>query len=447
MAHIVSKRRCIVVGGGVAGIAAAMEAAHQGMEVILVEAHRYLGGRARSFRDDVTGDELDNGQHVAMGCYWNLRRILRALGTEELLAPRDPVPIAFASPSGVRDIFHPYRWKGRSGVMRGLLEMRSFSLAERLQLLRGALCIALRKRNHLTCADLLTACRQSGRVQERFWMPLVLATLNAPVASADSSLLTVVLRRVIFGGGDSHYLLVPRAGLSKLWEPLPAWLAERGGSIKLGTRVEEFVWLDNRIIGVATSTEEEIRGHAVIAAVPPRAFVRLLPEHYRSSVALLDTLEPVPIVSVYLWYDRPLALPPVVGLWGTTAQWVFDRTAFLERMPEQRNRYPGHLQVTVSAAHALSQQPATEIVEQISEELCDVFPAISRARLLRWRVIKERAATPLLTPKTARIRLTTASGIEGLFVAGDWTATGLPATLEGAALSGITAARAATNVR
>jgi squalene-associated FAD-dependent desaturase len=446
MEHVASKPRCIVIGAGVAGIAAAVEATLLGMSVVLVEAHRYVGGRARSFRDELTGDELDNGQHVAMGCYQNLRHILRELGTESLLAPNDPVPIAFASACGERDVFNPYRWRGRLGVAHGLLHLRSFSLAERLQLLVGGICASLRSCEGLTAGDVLQACRQPAKLMERFWEPLVLATLNAPISVADGALLRAVLRRAIFGGGDSHYLLVPRAGLSKLWQPLERWLSERGGSIRLGTRAEELVWLDDRVIGVATSSGEEIRGSAVIAAVPPKAYVRLLPQRYRSTVAFLAQLETMPIVSVYLWYDRTLALPPVVGLWGTTAQWVFDRGAFLERSDDQQRQYPGHVEVTISAAHALAQQPADAIVAQVSRELATVFPQMKNARLLHWRVIKERSATLLLTPKTSRLRLSPTNDIAGLYVAGDWTATRLPATLESAAASGIAAARAAAQM-
>ncbi|RMF32909.1 MAG: FAD-dependent oxidoreductase [Chlorobiota bacterium] len=446
MDSVANKPRCIVIGAGVAGIAAAVEATLLGMSVVLVEAHRYVGGRARSFRDELTGDELDNGQHVAMGCYQNLRHILRELGTESLLAPNDPVPIVFASARGERDVFNPYRWSGRLGVADGLLRLQSFSLAERLRLLIGGICASLGADREMTASDVLRACRQSESLIERFWEPLVLATLNAPVSIADGALLRAVLQRAIFGGGDSHYLLVPRAGLSKLWQPLERWLTERGGTIRLGTRAEDLVWLDDRVIGVATSTGEEIRGAAVIAAVPPKAYVRLLPQRYRSTVAFLAQLETMPIVSVYLWYDRPLVIPPVVGLWGTTAQWVFDRAAFLERSDDQQQRYPGHIEVTISAAHALAQQPTDAIVAHVNRELCTVFPQMKKARLLHWRVIKERSATPLLTPKTSRLRLSASSGIAGLYVAGDWTATGLPATLEGAAASGIAAARAAAQM-
>jgi squalene-associated FAD-dependent desaturase len=435
------KQRCIIVGGGVAGIAAAVEAALQGMEVVLIEGRRYLGGRARSFIDEATGDVLDNGQHVAMGCYHSLRRVLSELGTESLLAPGHPVPIAFRSPDGEEDCFNPYRLPGSLGVLRGLLSLRSFTLAERMRLIGGGIRLAAaRGWNGETVSTVLRRYGQTERLIQRFWEPLVLAALNAPIEHADPELLRIVLRRAFGGGGESHYLLVPRAGLSELWEPLPTWLAARGGEIRLGTRAEELVMFDDRVIGVTTSDGEEIRGSSVIVAVPPVALQRLVPPTLQHHIGTIETFETMPIVSVYLWLDRRVEMPPMLGLWGTVAQWVFDRTAFVERSPVARERYPGFVEVTISAARHIAAHPAEQIAEQVTSELQSVLGSLS---VLHWRVIKERAATVLLTPKMAQLRHPSRSGIAGLYVAGDWTATGLPATLEGAAFSGIAAARAA----
>lgn len=437
------KPRCIIVGAGVAGIAAAVEAALGGMEVIMLERHLYLGGRARSFRDDVTHDEIDNGQHVVMGCYRYLRQTLRSLGTEELLHLAEPIPLEFASSAGKRDRFDPYRLPGIAGVISGLFGLRSFSLRERMRLLRGSLHVLLRRTNpDQTVAQMLQQLRQPSAAIEHFWEPLVLATLNAPVEYADARLLQVVLRRAFFGGGDSHYLIVPRMGLSRLWEPLPKWLEQHDGEILLGTSAEELLWLDDRVIGVTTSRGQEIRGKTVITTVPPKSLLRLLPVSVRARFLSLEQFETMPIVSVYLWFDRALDIPPMVGLWGTTSQWVFNRDRLVKRSVESQKLYPGHLEVTISGARRLACRPAEEIVSLVLSELQAIFPQLWSAQLLRWRVIKERSATVLLTPKTARFRLSTESGIAGLYIAGDWTATGLPATLEGAAASGVAAVRA-----
>ncbi|MCX7929400.1 MAG: hydroxysqualene dehydroxylase HpnE [Chlorobi bacterium] len=437
------KKRCIVVGGGVAGIAAAVDATMLGFDVVLVEGRRYLGGRARSFRDEITGDEIDNGQHVAMGCYNALRYVLRQLGTEQLLRPDEPIPIAFASANGMCDVFDPYRLPGVMGVIAGVLRLQSFSRAERLHLLWGGVRAALgRSEAHETVAALLERYGQPNAAIERFWEPLVLATLNAPSDAADASLLRVVLRRAFFGGGSSHHLLVPRVGLSELWKPLPSWLAERGGEIRLGTYAVELIESGGRIIGVATDDGKEIRGNVVIAAVPSKALQRLLPHH----LVTTPEFEMMPIVSAYLWYDRCVSVPPVVGLWGTTSQWLFNRGSFIPRSGESQRDFPGHVEITISGARQLALQPSDDIAALVDEELRAVFPSLAGIRLLRWRVLKERTATVLLTPKTNRMRLGTESGIAGVLVAGDWTATGLPATLESAALSGITAARTAARL-
>lgn len=437
-------KRCIIVGAGVAGIAAAVEAALQGMQVVLVESRRYLGGRARSFHDTTTGDEIDNGQHVLMGCYDNLRRVLRILGTEHLARQPHPVPLLFASPSGEQSWFNPYKLPGCVGVLEALLTMSAFSLTERIRLLAGTLRAMWGKATRgSTAYQLLLRCGQTTRLIERFWEPLVLATLNAPLEKADAQLLRTVLQRAFFGGGESHHLFIPRVGLSRLFEPLSEWLKQRGGELRLGVQATELVWWDDRVLGIATDDGEEIRGNAVIAAVPVRALKRLLPATMWNNYAPLDEWSTMPIVSVYLWYDQTIELPSVVGLWGTTSQWMFNRNMLVERPERSRKDFPGHVEVTISSAERLIHQSAESIAHHVWNELQQVFPQLCRCTLLHWRVLKEKNATYLFTPNAVEHRLPPHTACAGLYLAGDWTATGLPATLESAACSGIAAAHAA----
>lgn len=434
----------LVIGGGWAGIAAAVEAAQRGRRVTLVESHAYLGGRARSFVDRTTGEEIDNGQHVVMGCYHTFLQTLSFLGIEGAFTTQSATRVVFTDIHARRDVLDASRLPGRLGMAAGVLGLRHISLRGRLAALRFARRVtsATFDVTGLTCLELLQREGQPEDVVTRFWEPIILATLNAPMRSAAASLFVTVLRRAFFGTKNDGSIYIPRRGLSTLTEPLAAFLSERGGSILLSTTIDRLIVEGDRVTGVALSNGAEEGVASVVCAIPQRSVLRLIEASITGEARPHDVYAEVeysPIISVFLWYDRAWMTDQFVAAIGTTVQWVFNRRALVQTSAHIAQSYPGHVSVTISAASELAGEPIDAIIESCDRELRLLFSTMHEAKLLHGIVVKEKQATPLITPANELRRPGAKTPWANVALAGDWTDTGLPATLEGAALSGLRA--------
>lgn len=436
-------RRVLVIGGGVAGISAACRLAEHGVRTTLSESRPYLGGRARSFLDASTAETIDNGQHVMMACYHSFLTLTDMLGTTGLLRRQSALRVPFYDADGRKDLLDAGQFSGSLGMALGIVRLRglSWTSKRRILLLAGRLRGKTPALDKEHCLEFLLRCRQTEESIRRFWTPIILATLNASPEAASATLLVETLRRAFFGSADASALLTPTEGLSALFEPFESWLAERGGQALLSRTVE-------RVSSAGLKPEARFAGEesaqpydGVVLAIPPRALLRcidapsLLPQW-----EILNRLRVSPIVSVYLWTDISIMEDDFAALLGTTVQWVFNRRRLCTASAESFARYGGHLALTVSAGDDLVEQQPEQLAQNCFAELQGVFPSAKSARLLAWKVIKEKSATILATPDTERLRPVTATLHPRIALAGDWTNTGLPATLEGAAQSGFAAA-------
>ena len=434
----------LVIGGGWAGIAAAVEATRRGRRVTLVEAHGYLGGRARSFVDRTTGEEIDNGQHVAMGCYHAFLQTVSSMKIENAFRMQAATRVVFADVFGRRDVLDASKLPGKLGIAWGIMKLKHISLSGRLAVLRLARRVQSPHfdASELTCLEFLRGQGQTTDAIERFWEPIILATLNAPMAQAAASLLVTVLRRAFFGSKTDGGIYIPRNGLSTLSEPLTEWLSDRGGRVLVSTTIERFVVEGDRVSGVVLSNGEEHTAAEVIVAIPQRSVLRLIEASLTGDARPHDVYAQVefsPIISVFLWYDRAWMTDEFVAALGTRIQWVFNRRMLVDAPTDVVLRYPGHVSVTVSAAAEFAAEPIEAIIQSCDRELRSLFADMQGVTLLHGIVVKEKQATPLITPKNENRRPSATTGWTNVFLAGDWTDTGLPATLEGAALSGLRA--------
>lgn len=429
----------VIIGGGWAGIAAAVQAIERGRRVVLVEERPYLGGRARSFVDRTTGEVIDNGQHLMMGAYTHALQTIERLETISKLRRQPALHVRFAEPGGHTDVLNAaaFGLQGKIGVALGIMRLRRVSLRGRLAAMRFAIRLQLGWVDPVgkTCLQLLREERQPADVVTRLWEPIILATLNAPMHSAAATLLTTVLSRAFFGGSDASALLIPTDGLSAFIEPLQERIRYHGGDVFVSTSVDAIHVADGRATGVTLSDGRTIPVDGIVCAVPPRALARIAGA---PDVELPD-MSFSPIVSIYLWYDKAWMDDDFVAVLGTTVQWIFNRRAMVTAAAEHVARYPGHVALTISAGSALVDRPAEEIIAACDTELRTVFSAMNGASLLHGIVIKEKAATFLSTPDVEPRRPHAQTTISNVVLAGDWTATTLPATIEGAAQSGVAA--------
>ena len=438
-------RHVAVVGGGFAGLAAAVRLARGGARVTVLERRPFLGGRTYSFTHPATGEVLDNGPHVLMGAYTEALDFLAEIGAADKVAVQPRLHVAMAHPSlGMGAVSAP-AVPGPLQAPAALLRYSLLPAAERGRLFVGALRLAARSRGRLageTVAQALAAVGQSAAACERFWHPLAIATLNEAPEVAAAAPFVAVLRRGFFAGARAARFVVARVPLSDVYTTDARALVERAGGQVLTSRPVTALALDaGRVRGVVVRDGGIVDADAVVLAVPCAALLRLLPPELQSQPTFraLAGMGTSPIVSTHLWLDRPVAWGSVfLGLLASRAQWLFDCG------PAAAG---GHRLASVtSGARFWDETSDEDIAREVMDDARAVLPALRDARCLRAHVIRERHATLSLTPDADARRPTVETPIANLFLAGDWVQTGLPATIEGAVQSGRRAADLARRV-
>ena len=403
-------KRVGVVGGGLAGLAAALELSDRGHDVVLHEARPTLGGAVQTLpeREDDPPPPPDNGQHIALGCFEEYRRFLDRIGKAGALR-REPLALPVIDE------------RGRTAFVRPGLRLLGYShlpLASRLRIARVALSfrgLTPAAFSDLTFADVLRARGQRQEEIERFWDVFIRPALNLPCeeAGADYGIFTV--KTALLAGKNASDLLLPVEPLGEMHGAAAGRaLREAGGDVRLDSRVESL---------------DEIDADAVVLAVPAPEAARLVGEQPPS-------LEDSPIVSVHLLFDRPILGHRLAALLESPAHWVFDRGALTGRQPPDGGQY---LTVVSSGAPELLEVRGRALVDLIAGAVTD---RLGRAELLWSRVSREPRATFAARPGTRNLRWTMRTSRPNVFLAGAWVASDWPATMEAAVRSGVAAARA-----
>jgi squalene-associated FAD-dependent desaturase len=443
--------KVVVIGGGFAGLSAAIALQERRHDVVLLERRGVVGGRATSFRDAVTGDDVDNGTHLMIGAYAATLDLIRRASAEDLLLFQDNLEIEWIDEKGIAALDCP-PFRAPLHLLAGLAGLR-VPLRVKLQALRLGLAVRLgRAPVGLTLAEYFERTGQGEAARRLLWDPLALAILNQSPERAAAVLFHRVYREAFLRDHRASRLVFVRSGWGVLLERLAAYFEARGGRLGGGARARAVELDGNRVSGVRyaqrpTAREDVQSGRdpeetletadAVIPAVPAHALPSLLPEEWqgRPPFADLGKLERSPIVSVDLWLDRLVVERPMLGLRGCEVEWVFDKGRLHGHAGP-----PQHLSFIVSAAYRTAPQKNAELVAVAEEALRRYFPAMKEARVERSLVLREPDATFASDPDTEGLRPGPTTPIDGLYLAGDWTNTGLPATIEGAVRSGRRAA-------
>jgi len=416
-----------VIGAGWAGMAAAVTLAQAGTRVTVFEAARHLGGRARSVA--IEGIELDNGQHILIGAYRETLRLMRAVGADpEQLLLRQPLAIEYPGKFSL----HAPRLPAPLHLLAGLLTARGLSWSERIAAMRFMTAMrgkAYRIATDLPVAELLAQHGQSGALAHYLWEPLCVSALNTPAASASAQVFLNLFRDALDGARANGDFLFPRADLGQLFpQPAAAFVCANGGSVRLSTPVRT---MEKTGDGFVLDTSQERYTHVVLAVGPHQLdalldrFAALAP--IREDVAAF-TYEP--IYTCYLQYPQEVSMPqPMTGFDGGYVQWVFDRGRL--------NGRAGLLAAVISAHGAHQGASLEALADAIHRELAAFMPGLPAP--LWSRVIAEKRATFSCRPGIERP--TNRTAIDHLYLAGDYTASDYPATLESAVRSGVRAAR------
>ena len=409
-----------VIGAGLSGLSCALRVALAGRDVALYEAAGHAGGRCRSFHDESLGCLIDNGSHMMLGANEATRAYLADIGSEEAVTEIAPAVFPF------RDVASGQTWRIAPGA--GMVPFWLLSSERRVP---GATWRDYLSVTRLARADGLATVRDcvgsDGALYDCFWQPLSRAVLNTDASEASARLLWRVIKATFLRGEQACRPYFFHDGLSPaLIDPAIATLSAAGAAIRMQARLRGITWRDGRA-SLLHFAEGPLRigdDGIVVLAVPPEVCAELLPG---TTVPQRSN----PIVNAHFRLDRPVELPfgmPFLGLIGTTSQWLFARGNLVS--------------VTVSAAEDLIDRPGWELANILWAE---VAGALGRnlGRVPPWRIIKERRATFAQTPDEITRRPATRTPLKNVLLAGDWTDTGLPATIEGSIRSGFHAAQLA----
>jgi squalene-associated FAD-dependent desaturase len=409
--------RTHVIGAGLAGLSAAVQLAATGRRVLVHEAAPQAGGRCRSYFDSELGCRIDNGNHLLLTANRAALAFLDAIGARPTMTGPDEPRFDFC------DLATGERWTLAPG--QGRLPWWVFDSRRRVPGTRARDYLAitgLRKaRDTETVADRLDT---STALFRRLWQPFAVAALNTEIEAASASLLWRTVRESFGAGGAALRPLVPREGLSESFiDPARRFLEAHGAELCCGSRLRRLV-RDAEGVRALEFDAEQIALDAddsVILTVPPAVAARLVPE-------LVVPTEFRAIVNLHYRHDTAPELPLFIGLIGGTAEWVF--------------RKKGVLSVTISAADRLLDAAPEALAERVWRDVATAY-RLGDAPLPPWRLVKEKRATFAATPAQLRRRPGPATACHNLFLAGDWTAMGLPGTIEGAIRSGLAAAECA----
>lgn len=438
----------IVIGGGLAGLSAGVALAEAGWRVRLFEQRPFLGGRATSYVLP-DGEHVDNCQHVTLGCCTNLEDFYRRVGSAgkikffDRLFFQDPQGRTGEMQAGMLPApFHMTGSFARFAPLR-LADKRSIAWAM-LDILRGKGHTAdLDEPGGISMLEWLKRRKQTPGAIERFWRVVLVSALDEELDKTDARYGVDVFWKGFLSNRTGYRMGVPSVPLAELYDGCKAEIERRGGEVSLRMPARAIHLENGAVASVEFDGERQEKADAYVFALPHPAMAELLTEEMKKiepGLAQLGKIGVAPITGVHFWFDREVMQEPFVTLLETTTQWIFNKTALYGAENGAGREKGQYLQLVISASYDLLPKPRQEIIDLCLKEVRQALPAAREAKLLKATVIKEAAATFSPQPGVDRWRPKQETHIGGMFLAGDWTATGWPATMEGAVRSGYLAA-------
>jgi squalene-associated FAD-dependent desaturase len=432
-----------VIGGGVAGMAAACALADAGFRVTLLERRGYLGGRASSYLHPGTGEIIDNCQHVLFGCCTNLTGFYERIGVANKIFWDSRMTLI--EPGGRRSVLAPSGLPAPMHGLHGILGARCFSIQDKLSLIFAftSMMFARKPNPDQNLFDWLEAHLQTKGALDRFWRLVISSALNADLDRIALPYASKVIRELFLNSAYAGSMGMSRVPLSDLYAGVGQYLESRGGSVHLNSNVESAAWDEVAKQWTIQARGEEFKVERMVLALPFEATAKLLPNMPASNAASqlatqLASLESWPICSVHLWFDREITELDHAVLLDRDIHWMYHKS----RWQTQRDAKASYVELVVSASTEFAALNREQALERATSQLAEFFPDVRNARLLKSALIKEMRATFGVPPGVDAVRPGAISPWPNCFLAGDWAATGWPSTMESAARSGHLAAEA-----
>ncbi len=454
----VPSRDVVVLGGGIAGIAATLDLLDAGCQVTLIETRGFLGGRAFSFTDRGAGWPLDNGQHVFIGCCTQFLDFLTRIGARDRWVLQERLRIPVLSRRGRAGRLAGSRLPSPLHLLPSFLTYPHLGAIDKMRVLAGMVRARLTNRTNprlerITFYQWLREQGQSERGINNLWNLAVEPTLNDNVRDVSAAMgLMIVQDGMLAGANDANLGYATAELLPSLGEPAQKLLESRGVRLLLGSPVSRIRLaaspdsVPDKVESVELASGRQVTGGQFVSALPFSALQRILPPSTlaRSPFSSIGDLQWSPIINLHILYDRPVLQEPFCVLVDSPLQWVFNRSAI---SGAGRDRGKQLLTISVSAAWEYAGLSREELTQTFVDEMAQVFPAAREAQIESVTVVKQREATFRCLPGANRLRPDPVTPIPNFFLAGEWTNTGWPSTMEGAVRSGYRAAQAVIRSR
>ena len=442
----VGKGTVAVIGGGLAGLAAGCALADAGYLVELFERRPFVGGRASSYELPGTGEVVDNCQHVLLGCCTNLVDFYYRIGVERQIRWYDE--ITFILPGGKQATLKPGKLPAPFHATASFLKSAVLGISDKLAISRALLALipSLPGDDGENFQAWLERHGQTKRAIDRFWAPVLVSALNEELDRVSVRYAAFVFRESFLKSPAAGLMGVPAVPLSDLYGAAAAYIEACGGKVHLRTAVDS-IQADADAVRLCVGGDEATADYAVLAT-PFNGIDKILPqaaamEELRNDAAHLESS---PITGIHLWFDREITPLEHAVLLERTIQWMFHKSKILATRKDSSQK-GSYLELVVSSSKKLVDKSRQEIIDLAVGELAEFFPAVREATLTKATVVKEIHATFSPAPGSDAFRPAHVTRWPRLFLAGDWTATGWPATMEGAVRSGYGAAEALSGTK
>ena len=419
-------KRCIVIGGGIAGLTSAAYLTKQNIKVTLLESSPKLGGRAYSFTEQKSNDVVDNGQHILMGCYSDTINFLKLISAKDNFIYQKSLLINFITQAGEVVRLKSFTSLYPFNLLFALLNFKAITFTERLSLIRFVIklpFISHQKLSDKNVRDWLKKEKQSDDTIKSLWEIIAVGALNTNIDKASAFMFREILMKIFFNGNFASTIILPKYGLSDSYvKNAKEYIESNGGEIKLSSSVKEFIISDNKIVGIKIADEVYKDFDYVISAIPFYAFNNIYPELFLDEKIEFEYSS---ILNIHIWLKNNPLKEQFYGLIASPVHWIFNKG--------------NHINLVISDADYLIDKPAVEIYNMCVCELIKITK-LKESDFSHYKVLKEKRATFVPSNKIDYLRPSSNTKIANLFLAGDWTDTGLPSTIESAVKSGRTAA-------
>ncbi|MCK5088139.1 MAG: hydroxysqualene dehydroxylase HpnE [Melioribacteraceae bacterium] len=418
-------KKVLIIGGGLAGLSTAVFLADKNFKIKLIEASPKLGGRTYSFSYTKRNREIDNGQHILMGCYNETFKYIDLIGSKDTLDFQPSLKVNYVSVGGKDHELKAFKNLYPLNLLYAFLRFDVLKLTDRVNIIKLLISIKLgnqTKTEHQSVRDWLENNKQTNESIDKFWRILVVGTLNTTIDSASALIFIDIIRKMFFNGNSAATIVLPNKGLSSVFvEPAVKYIREREGEIYLSEKVIDFVSENKCLTEVITNKNHRTDFDLVVSAIPFFSMQKIFSSKIIEQNFNLN-FKYSPILSIHIWLRKNFLTEKFYGLINSKIDWVFNHRE--------------HITLVKSSADELINLSNNDLIRITDSELKKYFPIFNQRDILDYKIIKEKRATFIPTDEVVSSRKTIISPFTNLILAGDWTNTGLPATIEGAIKSG-----------